>query len=74
VVQAQSNLSLSSRLCKIAWLRDEEPEVFARTALFGDATSYLVTRATGTLSIDVTCAAGTGMLDPKSRSWSSLLA
>ena len=61
-------------VCKIAWLRDEEPEVFARTALFGDATSYLVTRATGTLSIDVTCAAGTGMLDPKSRSWSSLLA
>jgi xylulokinase len=61
-------------VAKIAWIRAHEPEVFGRTRNFGDATSYLVGRATGSLSIDVTCAAGTGMLDAGSRTWSPLLA
>jgi len=60
-------------VCKIAWLQQNEPEVFAETAAFLDVTGYLVARATGELSIDHTGAGGTGMLT-KGREWSGMLA
>lgn len=61
-------------VAKVAWIRAHEPEVFARTRSFGDATGFLVARATGVASCDITCAAGTGMLDPATRGWSRPLA
>ncbi|MBX7197415.1 MAG: FGGY-family carbohydrate kinase [Sandaracinaceae bacterium] len=60
-------------VAKIAWLADEEPEVFARTAALTDATGFLVARATGELAIDMTAAGCTGMLVPETRRWSRLL-
>lgn len=60
-------------IAKIAWIADEEPEVFRRTVAFTDATGSLVARATGELAIDFTAAGCTGMLDPKSRTWSRML-
>jgi xylulokinase len=60
-------------VAKIAWLADEEPEAYARTAAFTDATGFLVARATGELAIDHTAAGCTGMLDPSSRTWSRFL-
>lgn len=60
-------------VAKLAWIRDRQPEVFAATRWFCDATGYLVLRATGLIGIDQTGAAGTGMMDAKSRQWSRLL-
>jgi xylulokinase len=60
-------------VCKIAWLQENEPDVFRETAAFLDVTGYLVSRATGELSIDHTGAGGTGLLT-KNREWSELLA
>ncbi|MHB8895858.1 MAG: xylulokinase [Candidatus Geothermincolia bacterium] len=60
-------------VCKIAWLEQNEPELFGNTAAILDVTGYLVSRATGKLSIDHSGAGGTGILT-KSREWSTLLA
>jgi xylulokinase len=48
--------------------------VHAATVGYGDATSYLVAKATGRLAIDPTAAGGTGMLDLKRRRWSRIVA
>ena len=37
---------------KIAWFRDEEPELLARTAHFAQINGYIAARLTGVLSID----------------------
>lgn len=60
-------------VAKMAWIADHEPDVFARTAAFTDATGFLVAKATGELAIDVTAAGCTGMLDPGTRAWSRIL-
>jgi xylulokinase len=59
-------------VAKVAWIRDEEPEVFRRTAAFLDATGYLVARATGKLGADPTAAGATGLC--AAGAWSRLLA
>jgi xylulokinase len=61
-------------VAKIAWIRDEEPDVMRATAAFCDATGYLVARATGLLLADHTAAAGTGMTSRRTRDWSRALA
>lgn len=60
-------------VCKLAWLKQNEPDVFRETAAFLDVTGYLVARATGQMSMDHTGAGGTGLLT-REREWSSLLA
>lgn len=60
-------------VAKVAWIREHEPEVFARTHAFVDATSYLVARATGRIALDPTAAGGFGTLDLGTRTWSRLL-
>ncbi|NOY89813.1 MAG: hypothetical protein GXP55_01295, partial [Deltaproteobacteria bacterium] len=76
VVAALAGGSPSAKdlLPKIAWLAKHEPEVYVRTCAFGDATSYLVARATGRLLLDPTAAGGTGVFDAKGRRWSRWLA
>lgn len=61
-------------VCKILWLRRNEPEIFEDTWKFLDTTGYLVMRATGRAVIDQTGAGGTGILDGKRRRWSRSLA
>jgi len=61
-------------VCKLAWLKENEPEVFGDTRYFLDTTGYLVSRATGNMVIDHTGAGGTGILVNKTRDWSRLLA
>ncbi len=61
-------------VCKILWLRRNEPEAFENTWKFLDTTGYLVMRATGRAVIDHTGAGGTGILDGKRRRWSRPLA
>lgn len=61
-------------VCKLAWLREHEPDLYLRTRYFLDATGYLVGRATSRLVIDHTGAGGTGILDHRRREWSRLFA
>ncbi len=61
-------------VCKLAWLKENQPDLFARTAAFLDVAGYLVLRATGVFSMDQTGAGGTGLLSNKTRRWSPLLA
>ncbi len=61
-------------VCKLAWLRENEPEVFQATHAFLDATGYLVYRATGEMVIDQTGAGGTGIISNRTRQWSRPLA
>jgi len=59
-------------VCKIVWMKENEPAVFRDTDSFLDVTGYLVHRATGSIIIDHTGAGGTGMLTG-AREWSRLL-
>jgi len=61
-------------VCKLAWLKENEPEIYDDTRYFLDTTGYLVSRATGNMIIDHTGAGGTGILDNRKRDWSRLLA
>ena len=61
-------------VCKLAWLKENEPDVFKWTTAFLDTTGYLVFRATGKMGIDQTGAAGTGLLSNRTRKWSRVLA
>ncbi len=58
---------------KILWLRDEEPENFARMKLFVCPKDYIRFRLTGELGTDVSEASGTGFFDTKNRRWSKKL-
>jgi len=53
----------------ILWLRDRQPEVFAQTALFGHANTYLAGWLTGRLVIDTGSASLTGLFDPERGAW-----
>jgi xylulokinase len=55
---------------KLVWLREREPDVFARMRSFANPKDYLRLRMTGDLVTDVSDASGTGMLDVRHRRWS----
>ncbi len=61
-------------VAKIAWIKRHEPDVHQATAGYGDATSYLVARATGRLGLDPTAAGATGLFGGRNRQWSTMLA
>jgi len=61
-------------VCKLAWLKENEPEVYRSTCAFLDTTGYLVYRATGEMVIDHTGAGGTGIINGRTRRWSLPLA
>lgn len=60
-------------ICKLMWLKEEEPQVWRQAHKIVDVNGYLVFRCTGNAVIDQTNAAATGLLDNKTRDWSPLL-
>ncbi len=58
---------------KILWLRDEEPDNFAKMKVFLCPKDYIRFRMTGEIMIDVSDASGTGFFDTKNRVWSDAL-
>ena len=58
---------------KILWLRDEEPENFARMVTFVCPKDYIRFKITGELAIDASDASGTGFFNTKERKWSDEL-
>jgi len=59
---------------KLTWIKEQEPAVYRETHKFLDVTGYLVYRATGNMVTDHTGAAGTGLLNNKTRDWSTTFA
>ena len=56
---------------KVLWLRDEEPDNFAKVASVLLPKDYVRLRLTGTFATDASDAAGTLLFDLRERSWSS---
>lgn len=60
-------------LYKIAWLRDAEPERFARTARFADIQGYLAERLTNRFVTSYAAADPTGLFDISAHAWNGSL-
>jgi xylulokinase len=60
-------------LAKMMWVRDHEPEVWARTRHVCVAKDFVVHRLTGTLVTDPSDASGTDAFDQTTGTWSPLL-
>jgi sugar (pentulose or hexulose) kinase len=62
------NLPVSggSSLSSILWFRDEDPDTWARTAMFGHCNTYLLKRMTGEWAIDPSTTSITGLYDTAS--------
>ena len=58
-------------LPKLLWLRENEPENYARLKTLFLPKDYMVYRLTGLLSTELSDAAGTFLLDVKNRCWSN---
>ena len=55
---------------KALWVRDNEPDIFARTRTIILPKDYIRYRLTGVLAMEISDAAGTCLLDVKHGSWS----
>jgi gluconokinase len=56
-------------LCKIAWFRNEAPEIFSKAALFISIKEYLWFTLFGTFEIDHSLASATGLFDIRNKTW-----
>lgn len=66
-------LNATYTLPKIAWLRHNEPEVFARATAVLLPKDYLVARLTGVRATDPSDASGTNAYDQRAGTWSAEL-
>ncbi len=57
-------------LFRLIWMREREPEIFARTAMFADVHAYLARQLTGRWTTSTASADPTGMLDITAFDWS----
>jgi xylulokinase len=65
-----ANLDSSHAVFKALWIRDEEPEVFAKSAKLMSPGSYVLYEAAGVCAVDYSNASSLALLDPRTRSWS----
>ncbi len=65
------NLDSSHAMFKALWVRDNEPEVFARAALLLPPGSFVLREVTGVVACDFSNASSLGMLDFRTREWSA---
>ncbi len=59
---------------KLLWLKQNEPEVFKRTAKFLDVNGYLIYRCTGQMVMDWSAASVIGLFDLKRKRWLATVA
>jgi xylulokinase len=65
-----ANLDSSHAAFKALWIRDEEPEAFARAAHLMPPGSFVLRAVTGVLAVDPSNASSLALLDPRTREWS----
>ena len=63
-------IDLTPAISRLAWLRDHEPETFARAAVFTEVQAYLVRGLTGTFATSWASSDPTGVFDIEARVWS----
>jgi gluconokinase len=56
-------------LCKLIWMKDNEPKIFAAASKFISMKEYLFFKLFGKYLIDHSVASGTGLFDIANRSW-----
>lgn len=65
-----ANLDSSHAVFKALWVRDEEPEAWARTAHLMPPGTYVLRHVSGTFAVDHSNASSLALLDPRTREWS----
>jgi xylulokinase len=68
--QVGANLDSSHAVFKALWVKDEEPEVFARAASLMPPGAFVLREAAGVLAVDYSNASSLALLDPRTRTWS----
>jgi sugar (pentulose or hexulose) kinase len=66
-------LSVNLTIAKIAWMKENQPQLFARTARYLDVHAFLVHRLTGLYRTGWGCADPTGMFDMRRNRWGETL-
>jgi xylulokinase len=65
-----ANLDSSHAVFKALWVRDEEPEAWAKAARIMPPGSYVLRHVGGAFAVDYSNASSLALLDPRTRSWS----
>jgi xylulokinase len=68
-----ANLDSSHAAFKALWVKDEEPEVFARAARLMPPGSFVLMEAAGVAMVDYSNASSLALLDPRTRTWSEAI-
>ncbi|HEX2025599.1 MAG TPA: FGGY family carbohydrate kinase, partial [Actinomycetota bacterium] len=68
-----TNLDSSHAVFKALWVRDEEPGVFADTAMLMPPGAYVLREIAGPAVVDYSNASSLALLDPRTRRWSDRL-
>lgn len=63
-------LSASYAAAKLMWIRDNEPEVYAKTGKLLHAKDYIIQKLTGAFVTDYSDASGMNLLDINTKKWS----
>lgn len=58
-----------SPLCKLIWLKENEPKIFSAAATFISMKEYLFYQLFGKMVIDYSVASGTGLFDISTKKW-----
>ncbi len=65
-----AHLDSSHGVFKALWVRDMEPELFARACHLIPPGAYILQQVSGVLAADYSNASSFGLLDPRTRTWS----
>ena len=66
-----ANLDSSHAVFKALWVRDEEPEAWAKAARVMPPGSYVLRHVSGAFAVDHSNASSLALLDPRTRDWSA---
>jgi gluconokinase len=69
--QCGTPLHAMTPLCKILWLKENAPEIFARASKFISIKEYIWFQMFGTYEIDHSIASATGMFDIEALTWNT---
>jgi xylulokinase len=65
-----ANLDSSHAIFKALWVRDEEPDAWAKAAQVMPPGSYVLRHVSGSFAVDYSNASSLALLDPRTRTWS----
>lgn len=65
-----ANLDSSHAVFKALWVRDEEPDVWARATFLFTPGTFVLREIAGPVAVDYSNASSMALLDPRSRKWS----